>query len=446
MYLEEIIKIVKGKLLNDCKKNIKIKNIKFDSRKVKKNDLYIAIIGKNKNGHDFIDEAIKNGASIVIVSDNLNNYNIPTIKVDDTLEAMKNLAKSKIKKFNGTVIAITGSVGKTTTKELSKLVLNKKYNVFSNEGNKNNIYGLCETIFNLKKDTEILIVELGMNHKGEIDELSKICKPDIAIITNIGTSHIGNLKSRKNIFKAKMEIVNGMSKGKLIVNGDSKYLNRIKPIKDIELIKAGENKKNNLSCKSIVKENNSINFKIEYKQNQYEFKLNIPNEKLVINALMAITLGSIFQIKVKDIQKSLLEYKPQKGRYQIYTNKKITLIDDAYNSSYESLKASIESLNKNENSLLIIGEILELGKYSKKIHKKIGKLLNNKNYKVIVVGESMKMYRKKYLYFNNSNEVIDYLKKIDIKESKILIKGSNAVKLNNVSNYIIDKFDMKEKM
>lgn len=443
MHLKEILKIVDGTLLNNTKLNKKVKSIKFDSRKIENNDLYIAIIGKNKDGHEFIDEAIKKGAKGVIVSKDIKDkYNIPIIKVNDTLEALKKIACYKRKKFNGKVIAITGSVGKTTTKEIITNILKNKYKVVNNDGNKNNIYGLSETILNLKKDTEVLVVELGMNHRGEMETLSKICKPDISIITNIGTSHIGNLKSKRNIYKAKLEIIKGMNNGTIIVNSDDKYLKKIKLKNNIKIIKTGINN-GDLKCLNIKKTNDSIEFVININNKNEEFKINLPGIHFVNNCLLAIITAINMKIEINDIKKSLENYESYNRRYKIYKNENITLIDDSYNSSYESLKANLSTLDKEESKLLIIGEVLELGKKSKKIHKKIGKLLEIPNSLIFIVGNNMKILSKKYMHFNNSEEVINYLENKNLNGYTIFIKGSNAVKLNLVSEYIMTKFDMK---
>lgn len=440
MRLSEILKIVDGSLLNNLKTNKKIKNIKFDSRKIEKNDLYIAIIGNSKDGHDFIEDAIKNGARAVIVSKNIENkYNIPIIKVNDTLDSLKKLASYKRQKFDGVVVAITGSVGKTTTKELTANILKNKYKVVCNDGNKNNIYGLSETIFNLNNDTEVLVVELGMNHKKEIDVLSKICKPNISVITNIGSSHIGNLKSKKNIYKAKLEIVNGMSDGYLIVNGDDKYLKKIK-LKNIEVIKCGI--ANGQIKATNIKNNDGIQFSVSVNNKNETFIINLPGIHFVNNALLALTIGLNMGVDIEDIKKTFQNYESYNRRYKVYKNSSISLIDDSYNSSYESLKANLSTLKKEDNKLLIIGDILELGKKSKKIHKKIGKLLEIPNSLVFVVGENMKILSRKYMHFQNSEDVIEYLKNKNLNGYKIFVKGSNAVKLNIVSDYIKSKFDM----
>lgn len=224
MNIDILLKITGGELLNK-KTDKKINNIQIDSRKVSKNDLFIAIKGNDKNGHDYIKEAINKKPTCIMVCENIKvKTKIPIIKVLDTKEALMQLGSYFRSKYDIPVIAVTGSVGKTTTKELISLILSKKYKVLKSDKNYNNHIGLPLTLFKLNKEYDICVFEIGMNHQGEISNLSKMCQPNIGVITNIGTSHIGNLGSQENIFKAKMEILDGMNDGLLIVNGKDKYL------------------------------------------------------------------------------------------------------------------------------------------------------------------------------------------------------------------------------
>ena len=190
-----------------------INNIKIDSRNINENDLFIAIRGKNIDGHNYVLDAINRGASLIIVSEDISiKANTMIIKVNDTIEILGVLANSMINKIKVPVIAVTGSNGKTTTKELIANLLATKYKVLKNKGNLNNHIGLPLTILEYQ-DEDIIVLEMGMNHKGEIEKLTKICHPNIGVITNIGTAHIGNLGSKKNIYKAKLEILKGMKNG-----------------------------------------------------------------------------------------------------------------------------------------------------------------------------------------------------------------------------------------
>ena len=219
MKLSQINKIINGKINND----ISFNKIKVNSKEIQPGDLFLAI---NK-GHDYIDEAINNGA-VAIISEVDIDYPIPKIKVSSAVEALGQIAKYIRQLYQKPVIAITGSVGKTTTKELVSLVLKEKYKVLKSEKNNNNHIGLPITLLKLDQDYDVVVAELGMNHLNEISYLSNICQPDYAIITNIGSAHIGNLGSKKNILKAKLEILDGMDNGYLLVNNYDKYLKKVK--------------------------------------------------------------------------------------------------------------------------------------------------------------------------------------------------------------------------
>lgn len=433
MNIEEIISITSGVIENSYK-NISIDNIRIDSRKVKKNDLFICIKGKNYDGHNFIKEAIKAGAKAIIVDRKVKDYKVPVIKVDDTLKALIDIATYKRNNFKGTVIGVTGSYGKTMTKELLKDILSSKYKVISSVGNNNNRIGVALTLLEIKEETQIVILEMGMNHKGEIHELSIMAKPNIAVITNIGSSHIGNLDSKKNILLSKLEIVDGIKDGLLIINGDDKYLRKIKI--NQKIIKCGFNKKNDFNGLSLKNYYDKLEFYIDsYKR----FIFNIPIESMANTLLLVIKIGLLLNIDINIIKQKVFDYQPLDRRYKVYNFKNNKVIDDTYNSSYESLKMSINSLNPNDNNLLIIGDILELGKYSKKTHKKLKHLF--KHYKTLIVGEEISILKKKYKHFNDNKSLIEHLKLLDLNNYTILIKGSNALKLNEISKYLIKRFD-----
>ncbi|MBR2840701.1 MAG: UDP-N-acetylmuramoyl-tripeptide--D-alanyl-D-alanine ligase, partial [Bacilli bacterium] len=242
MKIKELLSITKGKLIGKINLNTSFKDIKINSKRIVNNDIFIPIIGNNKDGHDFIEESIKNGC-ILFLSSKYIEVNFPYILVEDTTKVLSLIAKYILDKYRPLVIGITGSMGKTTTRDMLYNVLKTKYKVQTNIKNYNNNIGIPLSIFKLKKDTQILILELGMNHYNEISYLSKLIKPDISVITNIGSSHIGNFKSKENIFKAKLEILDGMKDKILFINGDDEYL---KTIMIDKLYKSGFNKDNDL--------------------------------------------------------------------------------------------------------------------------------------------------------------------------------------------------------
>lgn len=437
MNYEDICSLISGKFISKISNDYFLGKFKVNSKEVHYNDCFIAI----NNGYKYIDDAIEKGAKLIITEKEVNNKNANIIKVDNIIKTLGVLADEIRKKHNNKdVIAITGSVGKTTTKELISLILSKKYKVLKTKGNMNNEIGVPVTLFNLDDTYDICVLELGMNHLKEISYLSKIIKPNTAIITNIGTSHIGYLKSKKNIFKAKCEILDGVKDGFLFINGDDKYLKRIK-YKNIYLV--GLSSYNNLVASNIITTKNKLYFNIKYENRRYNVVFNIPNKALVNNILIAIAVGLKYQIDICDIIKSIKEYEPIECRNKVISLKNnIILIDDCYNCSYESFKAGIEQLKYyNYVKLIIFGDILELGRYGKKIHKKIGKLLEEKKYTSLLVGKEVKYSVNKYsLKFNNNNELINYLETINLKYIVIYIKGSHGMKLEEIRDYIIKKY------
>lgn len=431
MNIIDILNVTKGSLINKINLNLTINKFKINSKEINKGDCYIALIG-NTDGHKYIKEAIKNGASLIIVSKKL-SYNIPTILVQNTNKAIGNIASLIRKTYNPKIIAITGSVGKTTTRELIYTILKTKYKCHQSKKNHNNHIGVPLTMFDLNKDDEIAIIEMGMNHFGEIKYLSKMITPDIAVITNIGTSHIGNLGSKKNILKAKLEIKEGL-KGPLFVNGDDKFL------KSEYAIKSGFGNNNDLIAYNLTSSLTSSTFKIDLDKS-YEIKVNLPSH-LISDALIAINIGLYLKIDIKNIIDALNNYQSYNMRMNILKDKNNnTIINDCYNSSLESLTGVLNLLeNEIESKILILGDINELGIFSNQIHNKIPFLLDKiNNKKVILIGKNMqKINYKNAIYFKDYKETIDYLKKQVIKNTLILIKASRSLKLENITNYFLN--------
>ena len=431
MNIIDILNITKGTLINKINLNVNIGKFKINSKEINKGDCYIALIG-NTDGHKYIKEAIKNGASLIIVSKKV-SFNIPTILVQNTTKVLGAIATFIRKTYNPKVIAITGSVGKTTTRELIYTVLKTKYKCHQSQKNYNNHIGVPLTIFDLNKNDEIAIIEMGMNHFNEIKYLSKMVTPDIAVITNIGTSHIGNLGSKKNILKAKLEIKEGL-KGPLFVNGDDELLKKEKAYK------SGFNKNNHLIVHNLSSTLTQSSFDININDKIYKININLPAH-LINNVLIAIHIGLYLNIDINTIIKALNEYQSFDMRMNIIKDKNNnTIINDCYNSSLESLTGVLKLIqNEKQNKLLILGDINELGDFSVQIHKKIPMLLNkisNKN--VILIGKEMnKLNYKNALYFKNYIDTINYLKTKQIKNILILIKASRSLKLENITNFLI---------
>ena len=429
MKIKTVLKVVDGVIINNGSILSKIRKITIDTRKINKNDLFIAIKGNNFDGHDFIEEAIRKGVNAVIVEkDVLIETNIPIIKVNSTIEALGKLSKYNREKYrNIPIIAVTGSCGKTTTKELISLVLTQKYNVLKNEGSLNNHLGLPTTLLELNNKYDVAVLEMGMNHLNEISYLSNICLPDYGVITNIGTSHIGLLGNKKNIFKAKMEILDGMDNGYLIVNGMDKYLKRIKYDKTIKVL----NNITNLKC-----DFEKTTFTLNIDNKDYDFAFNVPGKHLIIDVLIAIKVGIMFNVEIDKIIEAISKYKMIKGRVNIIKKDDLKIINDSYNSSFESLMGSLDLLNKNDYNIVVLGDILELGKHSYKIHKKIAKNIKKRPIdEILTIGTYTKVIKSNH--FDNLDDLINYLNKIIKPNTTILIKGSAKMNLSKLVDYLV---------
>lgn len=445
MKLFDIIKATKGYVINQKFKNKEFNKVVIDSRLVNKNDVFIAIKGKHFDGHNYIKDIIKKKPCAIIISENIDiNTNIPIIKVDDTHKCLMDIGSYCRNKFNGSIIAVTGSVGKTTTKELISLILSKKYKVLKSEGNKNNHIGVPLTLTQLNNQYDVAVLELGMNHKNEISNLSKLVKPNISIITNIGTAHIGNLGSKKNIFKAKMEIIDGMDSGNLILNNDDKYLKKVDNFDKIQITKCGIKNCDDMIIDEIKCDIFKTQFCILFNNKKYKFILNIPGIHLIKNCLIAIKIGQIYNISFEDMIDAVKEYKPLNNRLNISCYGNNILIDDCYNSNYESVLGLINYIKDiKKEKIIVLGDILELGKYSKKVHIKIGKVLNKYKFRnLIFVGEYMYYAHKKNsgsIYFKNNDELINYLNNNNINNSLILVKGSRGMHLEEIVLFLNNK-------
>lgn len=440
IYVKDILQICDGKLI--CgNEDLECKHFNNDTRTINKNDVFIGIKGDTFNGNTFYKEAIKKGASVCILDDKTVLYNKKSnatiVLVDDTIQAIQKLAKYKRSLYDIPVIAVTGSVGKTSVKDIVYQVVSSQYNTLCTKGNMNNHIGVPLTILGLDKH-EALIVEMGMNHLGEIHVLSNIAKPTIALITNIGTAHIGNLGSRENILKAKMEITDGMNNGTLIINNDNDLLRTVKY--------------DNLITIGIDNESDYIAYDIHDKVFSSEFYIddnyiNIPvgSKAFIYNSLFAYAVGKKLGINEDKIVKALENFKLTPHRLELINHKDYRIIDDTYNASLDSVNNALSILSKVDGrKVFIFGDILELDNYAKDIHEEIGKsVIDNKIDVLITVGkEAYNTYNicydndiESYHYDNNEEMIREIDKIIDIGDT-ILVKGSHGMKLNEIVEHL----------
>lgn len=445
MKIQDILTATKGKLIGNIDTNISIDFFCTDSRNIEPNSLYIPLIGEKFDGHDFIVDSFNKGAVISLTSKNNIFTDKPLILVEDTLKAFQNIAKHHRISKNIPVIALTGSVGKTTTKDMLHAVLSKKYNVLKTEGNFNNHIGVPKTLLRLDNHN-MAIIEMGMNHSGEMSVLSQIALPNLAIINNIGYSHIGNLGSRENILKAKLEITDGLAKdGKLIVNNDDEYLSKLDKG---NLIKFGINNNSDLNAYDIEIDDTTTRFKVNFDNQPYDFILPLPGEHFVYNALAAITVGNIYGVSPSDMADALKNMTFTKMRMDIIEKNSIKIINDAYNASPDSMKASLNSLIaiKGERKIAVLADMLELGEFSKSIHFEIGKSIDKEkidyvltygNDAIEIINGALNNGFKNAKFFNDKEELINELKELLQPNDCVLIKGSRGMKMDEVVNAII---------
>lgn len=427
--------------------NFDIKGVSTDSRNIKSGELFIALEGKNFDGHNYIEEVFKKGASAAVVSKEMGS-NYPIIVVKDTLEGLKKIAAYYKQKFPIPVIAVTGSTGKTSTKEMIASVLCEKFNVHKTQQNFNNEIGLPHTLFNLNKSHEISVLEMGMNNPGEIQRLVEIARPDIGAITNIGTAHIENLGSRENILNAKMEITTYFNdKSLLIINSDDEYLSKIKD-KGYNILGVSINGNGDYNAESVSNlGENGIEFICEIKGQKHVFKINLPGMHNVYNALFAIAIGDYYNVSVEKMKAGILNFKPGKMRMDIIEiGDKVKIINDCYNANPDSMKAALDVLDSYGESrkIAILGDMYELGSYSEKAHREIGRYAINKCDILIAVGEQgIFMYEEskklmKSYYFRTKDEACLYIKDLIKDNDVILIKASRGMNMEYMTKFIIE--------
>jgi len=452
IYISSIVKEVRGNIVN-CSGELSVNGISTDSRTIKEGDLFIPIIGENYDGHDFIKNAIKSGAVAVLSDRYLDNSMIPYIKVKNTEIALINIARYYRKKFDIPAIAITGSSGKTTTKEMVAAVLCQSFNVLKNEGNYNNTIGLPHTIFKLNKNHEICVMEMGMNSFGEISKLASIVSPDLALITNIGSAHIEFLGSRENILKAKMEIVENFTRNDtLIINGDDKMLKTLDR-KGFTIISVGLDKDNDIIAYDIEQlGNEGMEFSVSFKNKSARFYLPVIGLHNVYNGLFSIAVGLYKDMSLKKIKEGLAGFEPPAMRMETFIlNDGIRIINDAYNANPESVKAAITALTNIQSryrKILVLGDMMELGKYSEYEHYQIGKMIAFNNIDMLItIGKRAKNIQQGALesgmadafHFENNKEGLDCLLDRLLPYDTVLIKGSRSAKMEEIAYFLHER-------
>lgn len=433
----------------------RINNICINSKEAKKNSIFIAIKGKRTDGHLYVNEALKKGCNIAVVKKNFKvekKYKNRIHNVNSTLNFLIKIAKYQRTKSSGIFIGITGSFGKTTLKFMLSYFLSKYKKTFSSPRSFNNHFGLPLSLSNTPRNSKYNIFEIGMSNKGEINKLSKILKPNISIITNIGPAHLENLKSLQNICLAKAEIMNHMKANEVIfLNANDEYFNTLKNLaknKNLKIITFGYSKKCNVQLVKIKKWINKLYLFIKISKTTYKIQTNTINKNFIDNFLTTCAISFHLGLNLTKIIKYAKKFPTPSGRGNIvikkFNNKKIKIIDESYNANPVSMKNAIENFSyliTKKKKIAIIGDMLELGSYTKFYHEQLAGIIKKSNidYVYFVGKEVLNTYRKlqntdKSRIYEDVHQFEEIFLEIINEKSIFLIKGSNGVGLHKLLN------------
>ncbi|MEE6453089.1 UDP-N-acetylmuramoyl-tripeptide--D-alanyl-D-alanine ligase [Gottfriedia acidiceleris] len=453
--LSQIVNMIPGSELKG--EDLTINGVSTDSRVDLNGKLFIPLIGDKFDAHQFLPQAIENGARAVLCSRKFSNVptNASVILVDDTLEALQKLSKSYLSEWNGKIVGITGSNGKTSTKDILTSILSAKYKVHKTQGNFNNHIGLPLTVLAMAEDTEVAVLEMGMSNFGEIEFLSKLAEPDAAIITNIGESHMQELGSRAGIAKAKLEIASGLSKnGLLVINGDEPLL--IEGTKDKNLIYTietfGLSESNDVYPTFIEMNESGSEFEIN-KAKDVRFKLGVLGKHNISNTLAAIAVARKFSLTWDEISSGMQNLEMTKMRMELLKNENgITVINDAYNASVTSMKAALlfaSEIKGYNRKFVVFGDMLELGDQEIAFHEEIGEEVVNLHFdflytfgplsKFAATSAFEQMDSSRVKSFEDKNKLIEDLLQQVQPNDLVLVKASRGMKLEEVVNALVNQ-------
>lgn len=451
MRTSELLKAASGEPINFSDNNCG--GISIDSRTIKEGEAFLAIKGDKFDGHNYIDEAVEKGA-VCVITEKAANPAIPVIVVKDTLKALGDIAHFHRKKFDIPLIAVTGSSGKTSTKELTAHILSDKFNVLKTEGTRNNLIGLPLTLLGMNEKHDVCVVELGTNKFGEIKRLSEIAAPDAGVITNIGDSHLEFLRSRDGVFEEKSALLASLDGNcHAVLNKDDIYLKNAKT--KAEKIYFSVNNKSDYQARDITTEQNSISFKL----NKVKFTVHIPGPHNVYNALAAVICGEIMGLRPNEIADILGSYTDSLlNRMAIEKHGKITIINDTYNSNPLSFKAAIETLAMQkgyQRKIIITSDMLELGERAQEFHSKAGEEIALKGIDAVYTVGNMAAYISKSaaahglseasaVHFPAAGELIKSLKNIARNNDIILVKGSRATHMEDIVDELKNIFGQEK--
>ena len=419
---------------------LKSGKISTDSRKIEKNSLFFALKGENFNGNKYAFEALNKGAAIAIIDEKKYEVNERTFLVEDVLTCLQQLAKHHRRQLKIPILGITGTNGKTTTKELISTVLSQKYLVSFTQGNLNNHIGVPLTLLQMNSETEFGVVEMGANHPGEIATLCQIADPDYGIITNIGKAHLEGFGSFEGVMRTKGELYHHIreNKGIIFYNRDNRILEELgKKLPN----KISYGKRDANLTGEPVQSPPYVHAKVNFPKGVLYLNSKLIGDYNFENILAAACIGNYFEVDPLKIQKAIKDYQPTNNRSQLIQRGKLNIIMDAYNANPTSMSASIKSFSSgvSENTYLILGDMLELGEYAGHEHRQILELLKEKGFKnVMLVGNEFSKTNADFNFpaFQYVDDLCKYLENMSIKNGNILIKGSRGIQLEKVLEFL----------
>ncbi len=459
--IKEIIGATAGSLVKGHEEN-HITGVKHDSRECRAGDMFVAIVGENQDGHKYIPNVVAAGCDTVLVShldgwmEEVDDSDINVIKVDDTVFALGELAKYYLSTLDVLKVAVTGSVGKTSVRDMIYYVLSEKYNCGRNLKNFNNFIGLPISIFRFDDSTEAVVLEMGMDKFGEIDRLAGIVQPHIGVITNIGMSHIENLGSREGIFKAKMEITNhikgekGKSSGMLIFPDDDEFLTKENTAGNYEQVSIGTDGRSEYIISDIDDFGlEGIQFNLEHLEESQRISLAVPGRHNAVNASVAIAVGCAAGITMEEAQCGLAKVELTGSRLRNIKTDRLSVIDDTYNASPDSMKSAVKVLELSKcqgNKIAILSDMLELGAQSADQHFGVGLFARNLRIdKIIAIGNDAEYIAKgadggnaQVVYFSNKEDFFRDMNKYVGDGDIVLVKGSRGMKMEQVVEKLVE--------